>query len=142
MAKATKKSTKKVSLIKQVQKRNGMIVPFDIDRITNAVNKAMIATGEGSLEEAEMVANGVYADLVRISKKHKNFLPTVEGIQNSVEKQLMLSEYITTAKAYILYREKRSAIRYKGIEVPVKVKQLASDSKKDFRNPLGEFVYY
>ncbi len=129
-------------LIKKVQKRNGEIVPFDIDRIVNAINKAMIATGEGSLEEAEMVANKVYADLVRISKKHPNFLPTVEGVQNSVEKELMLSEYITTAKAYILYREKRSSIRYKGIEVPEKVRKLANESKKYFRNPLGEFVYY
>ncbi len=133
---------KKVSLIKQVQKRNGQIVSFDIDRIANAVNKAMIATGEGSSEEAEIIANGVYADLVRISKKHTSFVPTVEGVQNSVEKQLMLSEYVTTAKAYILYREKRNSIRYKGIEVPEKVKKLATDSKKYFRNPLGEFVYY
>ena len=136
------KKTKKGYLIKEVQKRTGKIVPFDIDRITNAINKAMIATGEGSLEEAEMVANSVYADLVRISKKHPNFVLTVEGIQNSVEKQLMLSEYVTTAKAYILYREKRSALRYKGIEVPEKVKKLAEDSKKYFRNALGEFVYY
>ena len=126
------KKTKKGYLIKEVQKRTGKIVLFDIERITNAINKAMIATGEGSLEEAEMVANSVYADLVRISKKHPNFVPTVEGIQNSVEKQLMLSEYVTTAKAYILYREKRSALRYKGVEVPEKVKKLAEDSKKYF----------
>jgi len=142
MARSTKKITKKVSLIKQVQKRNGQIVSFDFERIVNAVNKAMIATGEGSLEEAEMIANSVYADLVRISKKHTTFIPTVEGIQNSVEKELMLSEYIATAKAYILYREKRSALRYKGVEVPERVKKLATDSKKYFRNPLGEFVYY
>ena len=136
------KKTKKGYLIKEVQKRTGKIVLFDIERITNAINKAMIATGEGSLEEAEMEANSVSADLVRISKKHPNFVPTVEGIQNSVEKQLMLSEYVTTAKAYILYREKRSALRYKGVEVPEKVKKLAEDSKKYFRNALGEFVYY
>mgnify|MGYP001562618438 CR=1 FL=1 len=136
------KKTKKGYLIKEVQKRTGKIVPFDIERITNAINKAMIATGEGSLEEAEIVANSVYADLVRISKKHPNFIPTVEGIQNSVEKQLMLSEYVTTAKAYIIYREKRSALRYKGIEVPERVKKLAEESKKYFRNTLGEFVYY
>lgn len=118
------------------------MVKFDIERVINAIHKSMIATGEGSLEEAEMVANSVYAELVRISKKHANFIPTVEGIQNSVEKQLMVSEYITTAKAYILYREKRSALRYKGIEVPEKVKRLAIESKKHFRDPLGEFVYY
>ena len=36
----------------------------------------MIASAEGSQKEAEMVANKVYADLVRIAKKYKNFLPT------------------------------------------------------------------
>jgi ribonucleoside-triphosphate reductase (thioredoxin) len=142
MVKIQKQKIKKGKLIKEVQKRNGNIVDFDIERITNVIHKAMIATGEGSLEEAEMVANSVYADLVRISKKHKNFVPTVEGIQNSVEKQLMLSEYIVTAKAYILYREKRSSLRYKGVEVPKKVKKLATDSKKYFKDSLGEFVYY
>lgn len=142
MAKILQKKPSKGSLIKEVQKRNGQIVPFDIERITTAINKAMIATGEGSFEEAEIVANSVYAELVRISKKHTNFIPTVEGIQNSVEKQLMISEYITTAKAYILYREKRSALRYKGIEVPEKVKGLAKESKKYFKDSLGEFVYY
>lgn len=150
MAKATKrkdtvkevdKNTKKL-LITQVQKRNGLIVPFDIDRIASAVNKAMVATGEGSPEEAEMIANQVYADIVRISKKHPGFIPTVEGVQNSVEKELMLSEYIITAKAYILYREKRNALRYKGVEVPEKVRKLAEQSKSYFKNSLGEFVYY
>jgi hypothetical protein len=140
--KKTTKVTKKDELIKQVQKRNGELVPFDSERITLAVHKAMIAANEGSLEEAEMVANKVLADLVRISKKHPNFTPTVEGIQNSVEKELMLSEYVATAKAFILYREERTRLRQKGIEVPEKVKKLASESKKYFKNPLGEFVYY
>ncbi|MDQ5949039.1 MAG: hypothetical protein QG589_165 [Patescibacteria group bacterium] len=140
--KKTTKVTKKDELIRQVQKRNGELVPFDSERITLAVHKAMIAANEGSLEEAEMVANKVLADLVRISKKHPNFTPTVEGIQNSVEKELMLSEYVATAKAFILYREERTRLRQKGIEVPEKVKKLASESKKYFKIPLGEFVYY
>lgn len=136
------KMIKKTDLIKKVEKRNGEVVNFDVDRITNAINKAMIAANEGSLAEAEMVANKVFADLVRISKKHPNFVPTVEGIQNSVEKELMLSEYVATAKSYILYREERNRLRYKGIEVPEKVKKLAKESKDYFRNPLGEFIYY
>lgn len=141
-SKKVSKSAKKTELIKKVEKRNGEIVPFDIDRITQAIYKAMISSNEGSLEEAEMVANKVLADLVRISKKHPSFVPTVEGIQNSVEKELMLSEYVVTAKSYILYREERMKLRQRGIEVPEKVKKLAAESKKYFRNPLGEFVYY
>lgn len=135
-------SKPKPQLIKSVQKRNGEIVPFDLGRISNAIYKAMLASSEGSDIEAEMVANKVFADLVRISKKHPNFIPTVEGIQNSVEKELMLSEYVNTAKNYILYREQRSKLRERGVEVPEHVRKLASDSKKYFRNALGELVYY
>ncbi len=142
VAKKTVKVGKKTELIKQVEKRNGKIVPFDMERITVAIYKAMLASNEGSLEEAELVANKVLADLFRISKKHPTFVPTVEGIQNSVEKELMLSEYVATAKAYILYREERNRLRFKGIEVPEKVKKLAQESKNYFKNPLGEFIYY
>jgi len=66
----------------------------------------MIASGEGSLKEAGMVADRVYADVFRIGKKYKNFVPTVEGVQDTVEKELILGEYVKTAKAFIIYREK------------------------------------
>lgn len=128
--------------IKKVQKRDGSIVPFDFEKVVAAINKAMIASDEGSEAEARMVAHKVLADLVRISKKFKNFIPTVEGMQDSVEKELILSEYVNTAKNYIIYRQKRSELRVKGIRVPEKVQKLAADSKKYFRNALGEFVYY
>ena len=137
-----KVGTKGSELIKTVQKRDGTIVPFDLDKIANAIYKAMIVTGEGSDVEASMVANKVFADLVRITNKYKNFVPTVEGIQDSVEKELILSEYVQTSKAYILYRQKRAELRQEGIEVPPRVKKLALQSKKYFRNSLGEFVFY
>jgi ribonucleoside-triphosphate reductase (thioredoxin) len=139
--KVLKKEEPAVS-VSGVQKRNGTIVPFELPRIVTAIHKAMSATGEGSLKEAEMVANKVYADVFRIAKKYKNFIPTVEGIQDSVEKELILSEYVRTAKSYILYRDKRSKLRDKGVEVPAHVKKLAEDSKQYFRTALGEFVYY
>src|SRR6476620_8526752 len=81
---AASAKAKKELLVKEVRKRSGEIVAFDLDRVTDAVRKAMIATGEGSEAEAELVANQVYAELVRISKRYDNFLPTVEGIQDAV----------------------------------------------------------
>src|SRR3990167_6106448 len=134
--------TKEVVMVKKVQKRDGSIVPFDLSRIITATWKAMIQTGEGSQKEAELIANKVFAELLRITKKHKNFIPTVEGIQDTVEKELILSDYVKTSKAYILYREKRAKLREKGLQVPEKVRKLATDSKQYFRNSLGEFVYY
>ncbi len=139
------KPVKKMAMedfIKKVTKRDGTVVNFDFERIVNAINKAMIASNEGSEAEARMVANKVLADLVRISKKFANFVPTVEGIQDSVEKELILSEYVNTAKNYIIYRQKRSEMRVRGIRVPEKVQKLASESKKYFKNALGEFIYY
>ncbi len=136
------KVAKELGIVKQVQKRDGSIVAFDVQRIANAIHKSMLSTGEGSVNEAELVAGKVYAELLRITKKHKNFIPTVEGIQDTVEKELILSDYVKTAKSYILYREKRSKLREKGLQVPEKVRRLASESKRHFRNTLGEFVYY
>lgn len=136
------KTTIKNSFIKSVQKRDGVIVPFDVEKIVNAINKAMLASDEGSPKEAEMVANRVIMELVRITKKHKNFIPTVEGIQNTVEQELMLSDYVKTSKNYILYREERARLRSHSIVVPEHVKKLTEESKKYFRNPLSEFVYY
>ncbi len=142
MVKDSKSGGKETSFIEKVQKRDGSIVPFDMGRITNAINKAMISVGEGSEGEAKLVANKILADLVRIVKKFKNFVPTVEGIQDTVEKELILSEYVKTAKSYILYRDKRSKLREKGVQVPEKVRKLTEQSKKYFKSPLGEFVYY
>ena len=149
--KVTKKNSSVVSksepkikndFIKSVQKRDGTIVSFDTEKIVNAINKAMLAAHEGSFKEAEMVANRVFMEMVKIARKYKNFIPTVEGIQDSVEQELMLSDYIKTSKNYILYREDRARARAQKITVPDHVKKLADQSKKYFRNPLSEFVYY
>jgi ribonucleoside-triphosphate reductase (thioredoxin) len=128
--------------VPQIQKRNGTIVPFDFHKIVRAISLAMEQTGEGSIEEAEMVAHKVVADIVRIAKKYKNFLPTVEGVQDEVERQLILSEYVKTSKHYILYREERARTRKNTVVVPERVRKLAEESSKYFEgNPMGEFVY-
>ncbi len=132
----------KNGFIKSVQKRDGVVVPFDIEKITNAINKAMLASGEGSEKESEMVANRVMMEIVKIAKKYKNFVPTVEGIQDSVEQELMLADFIKTSKNYILYREERSRLRGHNIVIPDRLKKLTEESKKYFRNPLSEFIYY
>lgn len=136
------KKQKKNSFVKSVQKRNGEIVPFDLDKVVDAINKAMLASGEGSILDAEIVASTVMMELAKIAKKHKNFIPTVEGIQDTVEQQLMLADFVKTSKNYILYREERAKLRSSSVVIPTHVKKLAEESKKYFRNPLSEFVYY
>lgn len=141
-SKKTPKNGAMEEFIKKVQKRDGSIVKFDFERIVTAVNKAMLASNEGSEEEARMVAHKVLGDLVRINKKFQNFIPTVEGIQDSVEKELMLSEYITTAKNYILYRQERTKLRSQSILVPQEVKDKIAESSKYFKTPYQEFIFY
>ncbi|HEX8946643.1 MAG TPA: ATP cone domain-containing protein [Candidatus Paceibacterota bacterium] len=137
------KETKRYrELVPQLEKRDGRIVPFEFEKITSAIQKAMLETGEGSIEDAMLVAHQVAGELARFAKKYKNFLPTVEGVQDAVEKQLMLNDYTSTAKAYILYRDKRAKMRAEQREVPERVRVLAKESQSHFKNnPLGEFVY-
>lgn len=134
--------TAKAVAIPTIIKRDGRIVPFDINKVENAVLKGMNTVQEGSIEDAKMVAQQVYAELTRIKRKFSNFVPTVEGIQDIVEAELMRSDFVKTAKHYVLYREERAKLRAEGAKVPEAVKKLAEDSKKYFRNALGEFVYY
>jgi len=128
--------------LSKIQKRSGEIVPFELSKIISAIEKAMKASNEGSSEEAVVVAHKVAGEMMRIAKTYKNFLPTVEGCQDEVERQLMLSDYIATSKSYILYRAERSKFRKEQGDVPEHVKKLSEESKKYFKdNPLGEFVY-
>ncbi len=129
-------------MIPQIEKRDGRLVPFDFDKIAAAVWKALAATEEGDQDDATLITHQVAGELGRFAKKYKNFLPTVEGIQDSVEKYLILNDYVKTAKAYILYRDKRAQLRASHIEIPEHVRKLAEESKKYFEgNALGEFVY-
>ncbi len=125
----------------EVRKRDGRIVPFDQAKITNAVAKAMNVTGEAkSKEDAEKVSEQVVATLEK--KFPKDHIPTIEEVQDITETQLILMDYAKTAKAYILYRADRAQIREMKREIPERVRQLAEESKKYFRNQLAEFVYY
>lgn len=137
------KETKRYrEIIPQIEKRDGRLAPFDFDKIAAAVWKAMSSTGEGSQDDATLVAHQVASELGRFAKKFKSFLPTVESTQDAVEKYLILNDYVKTAKAYILYRDKRAQLRATHVEVPERVKKLAEESKKYFEgNTLGEFVY-
>jgi ribonucleoside-diphosphate reductase alpha chain len=128
--------------IQTIIKRDGRIVPFDLEKITNAILKGFNSVGEGSPDEAKMVAMEVYAELIRIKRKFKNFVPTVEGVQDMAEAELMRSDYVKTAKHYVIYREERAKVRAKGMEIPEHVRKLADESKNSFQNALGEFVYY
>jgi len=142
MIQSSKHSKRKVSPIKFIRKRGGVVVPFDLDRISDAVYKSMVITGEGEKKEAEYIARKVLSELNRINKLVGGWIPAIEGVQDIVEKELILEDFVKTAKAYILYREERAKLREAASAVPEKVKKLTKESKKHFKNQLAEFVYY
>lgn len=105
---ATKTKVKENKIAK-VEKRDGTIVPFDVERIKEAVFKAITATDQGDGELTAKVSDKIVEFLNRRFKEDE--IPHVEQIQNIIEEVLILEDLVETAKAYILYREQRRRIR-------------------------------
>ena len=140
---AQKSAKNSVNLLKTIRKRDGTTVKFEENRIGVAIGKAMKASGEGTESEAAKVAKAVVRDLLLVVRKAPSgFVPTVEGVQDLVEKQLILHNFVKASKAYILYRQRRTELRQERGEVPKEIRELAAESKTYFRNQLSEFVYY
>jgi ribonucleoside-triphosphate reductase len=89
--------------MKLVRKREGTLESFDQDRITNAVWKAAKAVGGKDREQARKISDQVLAELKK--RFGEDGVPTVEEIQDLVEKTLIENSHARTAKAYILYRK-------------------------------------
>ncbi|MDR2569749.1 MAG: anaerobic ribonucleoside triphosphate reductase, partial [Oscillospiraceae bacterium] len=94
--------------ITDIKKRDGRTVEFNIAKISDAICKAFTATYRPGSEDL----SDKLADEVRtILELEGENTPDVEHIQDIVEKVLMDNSYITTAKAFILYRNERSRVR-------------------------------
>jgi ribonucleoside-diphosphate reductase alpha chain len=96
--------------VTKIRKRDGRIVDFDLNKITEAIFKAAQSVGGEDKELAISIAKTV---TYKIEEKFDSKTPTVEEIQDQVEKTLMDGNHTKTAKAYILYRYKRSQERAK-----------------------------
>lgn len=95
-------------MITKIRKRDGREVPFNIEKIANAIFKAGNAAGEEDYSIALALAEKV-AEQLDINPDKK--VPGVEEIQNIVEKVLIEDGYAKPAKEYILYRAERTRIR-------------------------------
>lgn len=92
--------------ITQVVKRTGSVVPFNPERITNAIYRAAVAVGGRDRTTAEGLTEQV-VELLQ-AQTPPGVSPTVEEIQDAVEKVLIENGHAKVAKAYILYREERA----------------------------------
>ena len=94
--------------ITQIRKRDGRIVDFDQEKITEAIWKAAQAVGGRDRNLAKRLSNQVVQLLV---ERFAGEIPGVEDIQDIVEKVLIENGHARTAKAYILYRKQRENLR-------------------------------
>ena len=113
-------------MIFTVKKRDGREMPFNIEKIADAVIKAFRASGEldeqikasqaqmnllGSDDLLTNVALKVAAEAVGHLESENKTKPDIEEIQDAVEKALTEGGYADTAKSYILYRAERTRVR-------------------------------
>lgn len=96
-------------MFKQIKKRDGRIVDFDPEKITNCIFKAAQAVSGKERSTAENLTKQVIEAVERQLKPEE--IPTVEQVQDVIEKILVETGHYKTAKGYILYRQKRTELR-------------------------------
>ncbi len=103
--------------IRNVVKRSGELERYDRDKIIEAITKAFNAVGVSESTEDGRGKAAKLCDIVEekirlmMKSRHKNSIPAIEEIQDIVESVLVESRETPVAKAYILYRAKREAVR-------------------------------
>lgn len=115
-------------MITKIRKRDGREVPFNIEKITNAIFKATRAAGEEDYDKAMLLAEKVVEQL------HRNpdiQVPGVEDIQDIVERVLIEEGLSRTAKKYILYRAERTRVREMNTRLMKIYEELTFKESKD-----------
>lgn len=136
--------TERRSTLSKIRKRDGRIVEFDQKKITNALYKALVATQAAAPTPQATLTGVPYPKEVSLSKLAKELsdkvaavleyqfdrksVPTVEEVQDVVERVLIKNDLAETAKAYIIYRQQRRKIR----EI--------KSTFVDVQNTMGEYL--
>ena len=94
-------------MVREIIKRDGRVVRYDFSKIEKAIYTAM-SENKSDVDRAHEVALAVDAI---VQEKYDGEMPSVEQIQDLVEQTLMEKGFTETAKAYILYRQKRQNLR-------------------------------
>lgn len=109
----------------KIIKRDGRIVDYDVSKIENAIVKAMLSLGEGDVRDAKKLAKITELELI---SNFENKLPSVEDIQDTVEKVLMKNGFENIAKCYILYRKNHEKMRN------------ISETLMDYKNTIDKYL--
>lgn len=117
-------------MITKIQKRDGRQMPFNVQKIADAIYKAATAVGGKDYNSAIALAE----EVCRILDKRvvdSGRIPTVEEVQDTVEKVLVENGHAKTAKAYILYRANRTRIREMNTSLMKTYEDLTFKSARD-----------
>ena len=101
--------------ITHIIKRDSETNNFELEKITKAIEKAMLSVNNGSRQDAIAISNIVNGTLLERKLNEPNYTPTVEQVQDIVEYKLMDSPFHDVAKAYILYRNEQTRNRKNNI---------------------------
>jgi ribonucleoside-diphosphate reductase beta chain len=93
-----------------IRKRDNLTTTFSLDKITYAIEKAMLSVKHGDRQDAETISDQVYQVLLERKSNDFDYIPTVEQVQDIVEDKLMDS-FHDVAKAYIIYRLEQARSR-------------------------------
>lgn len=115
-------------MISKIIKRDGREVDFDPSKITEAVYKAAVACGGSNKDIAKYISDKV---VCMYQTMHHNEIPTVEEIQDLVEKTLIEEGHAQTAKSYILYRNERSRMREAKSDLTKVINELTFSKSSD-----------
>jgi len=118
-------------MFEAIRKRDGRVVEFAKTKIINAIFKAAKAVGGADYKKAEMLAEKV-VDYLEIQFRDR--VPHVEEIQDVVEKILIENGHARTAKAYILYRDKRTRMRDAKTELMDIVEEILKETSRENAN--------
>ncbi len=116
----------------EIRKRDGRVVTFNREKITDAIFKAAKAVGGSDRSIAENLTEQVTRNLQE--KVHNGVTPTVEEVQDQVEVVLIENGHARTAKAYILYRDRRTRIREGKSELMDVVKEILVETSRENAN--------
>ena len=116
----------------QIRKRDGRLVPFDFSKITDAIVAAGKAVGN---TEGNLSAEGLTEAVINaLRNKFANDIFTVEDVQDMVERILIEEGYAKTAKAYILYRDRRTRVREARSDLMDAVEQILIETSRENAN--------
>lgn len=133
-------------MIVSVRKRDGREMPFNIEKIASAIEKAFRASGEldESIKAAQNQLNllgndnvlastalKVSADVVGMLEAQGKQIPEIEEIQDAVEKALTEEGFVDTAKSYILYRAERTRVREVNTRLMQTLRDITYSSAKE-----------